>query len=211
MSQQSQTDPELPCQIVTRLKSGTQICLRPIHRSDRGRIERGIMELSDRSRYLRFFSGFKMAPPSVVERLSAVDGFHHIAWGVVDLDSGDHPPIAAAHAIRSADNMEKGELAIAVLDAWHGKGIARILIAALLSDCLEHGLKTLDMAVMRENRKARHLIESLGAQMTVDEITILQYEMDVAKILDALRALYSPAALQDVFAAFDIQSSSASQ
>ncbi|MEL6874314.1 MAG: GNAT family N-acetyltransferase [Pseudomonadota bacterium] len=188
---------------MTESQSGAQICLRPIHRSDRGRIERGIMELSDRSRYLRFFSGFKMAPPSVVERLSAIDGFHHIAWGVVDLDSADHPPIAAAHAIRSEDNGERGELAIAVLDAWHGKGIARILMAALLSDCLEQGLKTLDMAVMRENRKARSLIESLGAKLIADDVTILQYEMDAKGVLDALRALDSPAALQDVFAAFD--------
>lgn len=204
MPKQSETDPELPCAIVTELRSGMQVCLRPLHPSDQDRIERGIMELSDRSRYLRFFSSFKIAPASVVEKLSAVDGVNHIAWGVVNLDGDDHPAIAAAHAIRNSDDPTTGEFAIAVLDDYHGKGVSRVLIAALFANCVEQGLRKLDIAVMRENTKAARLIAALGAEMTQSEGAVANYSLDLERALDALQAMEKPTGLRDIFAAFDI-------
>lgn len=203
MSEQVETEPERPCVIITELRSGMQACLRPLHPSDQDQIERGIMELSDRSRYLRFFSGFKTVPPSVVERLSAVDGVNHIAWGVVDMDMDSHPGIAAAHAIRNMDDPATGEFAIAVLDDYHGKGVSRVLIAALFSDCVEKGLRTMDIAVIRENKKAARLVAALGAKITHSEGAVAHYRLDLKGALDALRAMEKPIGLCDVFAAFD--------
>ncbi|MEP2100980.1 MAG: GNAT family N-acetyltransferase [Parasphingorhabdus sp.] len=203
MSQKNDTAPELPCSIVTELRSGMKVCLRPIHPSDQNRIERGIMELSDRSRYLRFFSSFKIAPPSVVEKLSAVDGVDHIAWGVVNLDADDHPPIAAAHVIRDSDDPAMGEFAIAVLDDYQSKGVSRALIAALFSNCLEQGLCKLNIAVLRENRKAARLIAALGAEMTQSEGVVAHYRLDLEKTLDALRGMEKPTGLRTIFAAFE--------
>lgn len=202
MSEQVETQPERPCVIITELRSGMQACLRPLHPSDQDEIERGIMELSDRSRYLRFFSSFKTVPPSVVERLSAVDGVNHIAWGVVDMDADGHPGIAAAHAIRDLEDLSSGEFAIAVLDDYHGKGVSRVLIAALFSDCVAKGLRTMDIAVMRENRKAARLVAALGAQVTRSEGTVAHYRLDLKSALDALQAMEKPIGLGDVFAAF---------
>ncbi len=203
MPEQHENAPELPCSIVTELRSGMKVCLRPIHPSDQGKIERGIMELSDRSRYLRFFSSFKIAPASVVEKLSAVDGINHIAWGVVNLDADDHPPIAAAHAIRSTDDPARGEFAIAVLDEYQSKGVSRVLIAALFSNCLEQGLSKLDIAVLRENRKAAGLIAALSAEMTSSQDAIAYYSLDLQSALGALRAMEKPKGLRNIWAAFD--------
>ncbi|WP_108811438.1 GNAT family N-acetyltransferase [Sphingorhabdus sp. Alg231-15] len=203
MSQKSDATPELPCSIVTELRSGMKVCLRPIHPSDQGKIERGIMELSDRSRYLRFFSSFKIAPPSVVEKLSAVDGFDHIAWGVVNLDADDHPAIAAAHAIRNSDDPARGEFAIAVLDDYQSKGVSRVLIAALFSNCLEQGLRELDIAILRENRKAAGLIAALGAEMLRSQDAIAYYRLDLERALHALRAMEKPKGLHNIWAVFD--------
>lgn len=203
MSEQVETEPERPCVIVTELRSGMQACLRPLHPSDQDKIERGIMELSDRSRYLRFFSGFKTVPPSVVERLAAVDGVDHIAWGVVDLDAEGHPGIAAAHAIRDPDDPSSGEFAIAVLDDYHGKGVSRVLIAALFSDCVSKGLQTMEIAVMRENKKAVRLVSALNAKVTRGEGAVAHYRLDLKSALDVLQTMDKPVGLRDVFANFD--------
>ncbi len=203
MSENRETKPNLPCVIVAKVRSGMEICLRPLHPSDQDRIEQGIMELSDRSRYLRFFSSFKIAPPSVVERLSAVDGINHIAWGVVDLEKEGHPAIAAAHAIRDGKYPEKGEFAIAVLDDYHGKGVARALIAALFANCREQGITMLDIAVMHENKKAARLVAALGAEPTKSEGAVAHYRLDLETALNALRAMEKPAGLRTIFAAFD--------
>lgn len=202
MSEQIATEPERPCVIITELRSGMQVCLRPLHPSDQDEIERGIMELSDRSRYLRFFSSFKTVPPSVIERLSAVDGINHIAWGVVDMDADDHPGIAAAHAIRDPEDPSSGEFAIAVLDDYHGKGVSRVLIAALFSDCIRKGLRTMDIAVMRENKKAARLVSALNAKVTHSEGAIAHYRLDLQSALDALQAMAKPTGLRDIFATF---------
>ncbi|GAA0476967.1 hypothetical protein GCM10009096_18520 [Parasphingorhabdus litoris] len=203
MPEPVETEPELPCAIVTKLRSGMEVCLRPIHPSDQDKIERGIMELSDRSRYLRFFSSFKVAPPSVVEQLSAVDGVNHIAWGVVNLDLDDHPPIAAAHAIRDEKDSKRGEFAIAVLDDYQSKGVSRALIAALFSNCVEQGIDKLDIAVLRENKKAARLIAALGAEIMRSEGTVAYYRLDLAQTLDALRRMEKPEGLRKIWAAFD--------
>jgi hypothetical protein len=68
------------------LDNGTRICLRRVRHSDLELIEKGISQLSDQSRYLRFFTGSKTMPPSVVERLADVDGTRHLAWGVVHME-----------------------------------------------------------------------------------------------------------------------------
>ena len=99
----------------TRLDDGTNVCLRRVRHSDIGRIEEGISQLSDQSRYLRFFSGSKTMPPSVVEKLASVDGIHHLAWGVVNMDGEDHPAVAAAHVFRETESDDVGEFAIAGL------------------------------------------------------------------------------------------------
>ena len=191
-----------PHAVETHLDDGAAICFRPIRPSDKGAIERGIRELSDRSRYLRFFSSFKSAPPSVIERLSAVDGFDHIAWGAVMTDEDDQPPVAAAHAIRNDDAPETADLAIAVLDAYHHRGIARILLATLMLDCRAAGLAALTLDILYANKPAITLVKALGAQVHAKESTVITYSFDVDETLSRLRGMDAPLALGDVFAAF---------
>lgn len=156
--------------------------------------------MSDRSRYLRFFSAFRTPPESVVKRLSAVDGHDHIGWGAILLDGDDYPPIAAAHAIRLADRTGYGELAVAVLDEYQGQGVARMLIAAVLADCLDEGLDTLEMQVLGENRPMLDLLVNLGATTTAMNGSVNSYALDVAATLARLRAATQPAGLAAVLA-----------
>lgn len=178
----------LLCEIETVLSDGRPICLRTIRPSDEQRIRDGIMQLSDRSRYLRFFSAFREPPESIVKQLSAVDGHDHIGWGAILLDGDNNPPIGAAHAVRSDEDSSKGELAIALLDDFHGLGLARILIAALLADCAREDMRTLEIQVLGENQAASNLFDFLGAVRKPALDTVAHYELDVEKSLAAMRA-----------------------
>lgn len=194
--------PELKyCEIETVLSDGRPVCLRTIRPSDEAHIRSGIAEMSDRSRYLRFFSAFRAPPESIVKRLSAVDGHDHIGWGAILIDGQDHPPIAAAHAIRSEELPWHGELAIAVLDAFHGLGLARMLIAAVLLDCLEEDLPVLEMQMLAENRAAQNLVSHLGAKRTAALDSVSHYWLDVREALNILSGNEESAGLKAVFAA----------
>lgn len=196
----TKSTPRLPCEIEAPLSDGRLICLRTIRPSDEARIRDGIAQMSDRSRYLRFFSAFRTPPDSVVKRLSAVDGHDHIGWGAILLDGADYPPIAAAHAIRSESDPAKGELAIAVLDEYQGLGVARMLIAAVLADCVAEELWRLEMQVLGENRVATKLLLALGADRTASHGSVVAFSLDAIATLSRLRATQQPPGLAVVLA-----------
>lgn len=189
------------CEIETTLSDGRPVCLRTIRPSDEARIRDGIAEMSDRSRYLRFFSAFRTPPESIVKRLSAVDGHDHIGWGAILLDGADYPPIGAAHAIRSDNITTHGELAIAVLDEYHGFGVARMLITAVLLDCLDEGIARLDMQMLAENRAASKLVMHMGAVRQPALDAVAHYQLDVANALKILRNNNPPAGIAAILLA----------
>lgn len=188
--------------VEVQLDNGTHVCLRRVRHSDLERIEKGISQMSDQSRYLRFFSSSKTMPPSVIERLASVDGTHHLAWGVVNMDETDHPAIAAAHVFRETETSDNGEFAIAVLDHYHGQGVARILMATIFLDCYCEGLRHLRIDMLRNNKKAYGLIRSIGATPYSLEGPVAQYNLDIRKSISALQKMDSPTAITEIFAAF---------
>jgi GNAT superfamily N-acetyltransferase len=193
----------LPCEIDAPLRDGRWICLRTIRPSDEERIRDGIGAMSERSRYLRFFTAFRTPPDSIVKRLSAVDGHDHIGWGAILLDGQEYPPIAAAHAIRLDDKPRTAELAVAVLDDYQGLGIARMLIAAILGDCVGEDVRHLEMQVLGENRAATTLLLGLGAEVTQSNGSVSTYCLTVEAALARLRAQPQSAGMAAVLATIE--------
>jgi GNAT superfamily N-acetyltransferase len=191
-----------PCEIVTELSDDRTVCLRTIRPSDRARIRDGISEMSDHSRYMRFFSAFRDVPESVLTKLSAVDGHDHIGWGVILVDEDDCPPIAAAHAIRSKSDPSFGELAVAVLDEYHRLGVAQVLLAAVLNDCANENLMCLEMQILGENHAAASLVRRLGAQRKSAALPEQTYTLDVYQALEILGTTQQPKGVSDVMQRF---------
>ncbi len=182
------------------LADGTSICLRTIRPGDEARLREGIRAMSDNSRYQRFFTAFRDPPPAIVRQLSDVDGHDHIGWGAIRIDVDPPLPIGAAHAIRSADNPARGELAVALLDAYHRQGLARMLIALVLFDCIEEDMPVLEMDVLSANSAATGLIRALGGQRVDRPDSIDRYELNAAETIERLGGRNPSPGLRDVFA-----------
>ena len=187
--------------IHTRLEDGTKVCIRSIRPTDELRMREGIERLSAQSRYLRFFSPQRMPSRAVIERLLDADGHRHIAWGAIHSGDHAHPAIGAVHAVRDESDDESAEFSVAIVDAFHGLGLARMLIAVLLVNCRIEGIETLDVQVLSENRAARGLIAWLGAERGKAEYSVTDYVLDVDGALAKLRSEESTPGLRDVFAA----------
>lgn len=187
--------------IHTRLEDGTKVCIRSIRPTDELRMREGIERLSAQSRYLRFFSPQRMPSQAVIERLLDADGHRHLAWGAIHSGDHDHPAIGAVHAVRDEADTESAEFSVAIVDAFHGLGLARMLIAVLLVNCRIEGIETLDVQVLSENRAARGLITWLGAERGKAEYSVTEYVLDTGMALDKLRSEEGTPGLRDVFAA----------
>lgn len=188
--------------IFTTLKDGTRVKLRPIDTRDRKRLLAGIDSLSERSRQMRFFSAAKRLPDSVLDRLVDTDGVHHIAWGALDRQEGGGRAIGAAHAMRE-DEGPVAELAFGIVDDYHGQGLARLLITAVMHDCRAAGITTLMADTLAENRNAARLLRHLGGFCCEATDGVYTFRIDVADSLRMMRDLGHPPGLADVFGALD--------
>lgn len=188
--------------IDTRLNDGTPVCIRRVRREDEARLREGIARLSPQSRYLRFFSGMREAPPQVLRALTSPDGHDHLAWGALRSDLPDTPPLGVVHAFRDKDDPDSAEFSVAVIDEYHGRGLARLLTAVLLHDCAREGLEQFTVHILPENRPALTLARSLGAEGAGYEGGVSVLSIDIAEALAALRAEPDVPGLHAVFARF---------
>lgn len=188
--------------IHTHLNDGTPVCIRRVRPEDETRLREGIASLSAQSRYLRFFSGMREAPPQVLRVLASADGYNHIAWGALRSDLPGTPALGVVHAFRNAGDPDTAEFSVAVIDAYHGRGLARLLTAVLLLDCQAEGLAHFSVHILPENRPALTLARSLGAEGIGYEAGVSVLDIDIAEALAAMRAETDVPGLPAVFAQF---------
>jgi len=188
--------------IETRLNDGTPVCIRRVRKDDEQRLKDGIARLSPQSRYLRFFSGMREAPPQVLRALVSVDGHDHIAWGALRPDLPETPALGVVHAFREADDPDTAEYSVAVIDEYQGRGLARLLTAVLLLDCRREGLEQLAVHILPENRPALALARSLGAEGRGFEAGVSEFVIAIDEALTALEAETDVPGLPAVFAQF---------
>lgn len=189
--------------ITTQLNDGTPVCIRRVRKDDEQRLRDGIAQLSPQSRYLRFFSDMREAPPRVIETLITFDGYDHIAWGALRSDLPDTPALGVVHAFREEDDPDTAEFSVAVLDEYHGRGLARLLTAVLLLDCRREGFEHLLVNILPENRPALTLVRSLGAEGKEQGGGVSQLDITIADALASLRAESDVPGLSEVLAQFD--------
>ncbi|MFL0355789.1 GNAT family N-acetyltransferase [Erythrobacter sp. GH1-10] len=192
--------------IDTQLNDGLPICIREVDAGDEARLREGIAKLSSRSRYLRFFSGMREPPQHVLDALLDVDGYRHIAWGAIAVREPGQPALGVVHAFRDEDDPSVAEFSVAVIDAHHGKGLARLLTAVLLLDCRSEGLETLDCHVLPDNEAALALARSLGGRQAGQERGVVHFEIEILAAIEALKAETDVRGLAAVFRAWDERS-----
>ncbi len=195
-----------PSVIHTALADGQPVCLRRITPDDGALMRAGIAQMSPQSRYLRFFSGMKSPPDWVIERLLDVDGDMHLAWGAIASDhaAGERPrcqgqAIGAVHAFRDEEDPECAEFSVAVLDAWHHKGVGRLLTATLLLEAQAEGITEFHVDTLSENRTAIAFAESLGARPSGGDGLTRSFTLEVEEALRRLREEGEPEGLRAVF------------
>lgn len=192
------------CLIIhTQLNDATPVCIREVSANDEQRLREGIARLSARSRYLRFFSGMKEPPSNVIDALLDVDGHEHIAWGAIASREPGEPAIGVVHAFREEDDPLSAEFSVAVIDEYHGRGLARLLTAVILLDCRSEGLQTIEAQVLSENEIAQAIARSMGGTVQGMERGVTHFSIDIDNALDTLRGETDVPGLAAVFEQWD--------
>ena len=134
------------------------ISVRPLRRDEGALLDAVFACLSPRSRYLRFHSPVARLTAPMRHALLAVDGRDHVALVAV---SARGEPVGIARFIRDRQRPDEAEVAFEVVDAWHRRGVGRLLLTALADLAAPVGVKRLHALVLPENAAATALLRSV--------------------------------------------------
>lgn len=133
------------------LESGERVVVRPVCPGDEGLTRAFVRGLSERSRYYRFHGAVADAHASLLEQLTRVDHYRHMALIVVAIEHGQRVQIAEAR-IAPGETPGVAEFALVVDDRWQGRGIGSKLLERLEALACATGYVGLGGDVLRENR-----------------------------------------------------------
>lgn len=67
-----------------RLHDGTPVLVRPVYAGDLPRLKQGVLEMSQTSRYMRFFSYVDQLTDEQARYFTDIDQVNHVAWCAVE-------------------------------------------------------------------------------------------------------------------------------
>lgn len=151
----------------TVARDGVPIKMRPLRSNDEQREIAFIAALSERSRYFRLFTPLKFLPPQLLSHFMDVDYDRRMAL-VATVGDADSEEFVGVARYGETDQSHRAELGITVADAWQRRGIATILIRALMRFAQAHGFRELTGVVLPENQAMLGLARSLGFTVSHD-------------------------------------------
>lgn len=150
----------------------TTIVLRPMQHGEVDTVEAVFEGMSSHSRHLRFHGPRPRLTGPMRRALTDVDGERHVAVVADVVTDGRRHPIGIGRLITTGDGT--AEVAFAVVDRWHGLGVGRRLLTALVHRATELGHRRLTAYVMLENLAAVRLLRSVldDVEVTRDGMTL---------------------------------------
>lgn len=143
------------------LRDGTRVVIRPVRPEDRQIEQDFVRNLSDESRYFRFFHAVRDLSETALTRFTRIDYDREMALIAVVSEKGHETEIGVARYSINPDGRSC-EFAIAVADAWQHKGIGSKLMQSLMDAARTRGLETMEGWVLSGNGRMLALMDALG-------------------------------------------------
>ncbi|MEP7021149.1 MAG: GNAT family N-acetyltransferase [Pseudonocardiales bacterium] len=163
---------------------GGTVHLRPIRPSDAEALVEFHRGLSDRTRYLRYFSAYPRIPERDLHRFTNVD--HHDRVALIAQLGGE---IIAVGRYERTPGTDEAEVAFVVADQHQGRGIGSVLLEHLAAAAREIGLKRFQAIVLAENTGMIRVFRDAGyettRQLDYGEVT-LEFSVDETAVTEAV-------------------------
>lgn len=149
--------------VESRLSDGTRAQIWPLLPRDREAVREAYEHLSPETRNHRFLASIPHLTEGMLDHLvDEVDGIDHVALALVVIGDDDvGVPVGIARMIRYADRPSDADLAVTVLDEWHGRGVATALLAELVRE-RPRGVTRVVTTVAEDNEASLAMLRRLG-------------------------------------------------
>ena len=149
------------------LPDGTQVTFRMMHPEDAEIEQAFVTGLSEKSKYMRFFSPLKELSADMLWEFT-----HHsfpISYALIatiPLAGKEVQVGVARYAMTNTDGI--AEFAVVVADEWHGFGIASQLMRGVTTAAAVGGIRSLEGVVLRDNLPMLTLMRNTGFTVLPD-------------------------------------------
>jgi GNAT superfamily N-acetyltransferase len=152
-----------PIRYTAVLDSGIRVLFRLIRPDDKEMLVEGFRQLSDHSRYERFFTHLEVLSEEQQRYLTEVDHENHSAWLAIALDGERDRGVGVGRWIRIANEPDIAEVAVTVIDEFHRQGIGRTLLYLCAKSALSKGVRAFRAWVLFDNKATLRMLERAGA------------------------------------------------
>ena len=156
------------------LRDGTRLTARPIEAGDKAALAGFFARLSAESRRRRFLAPKPKLTGRDLAFLTEVDQDRHVALVALD---GDGAIVAVARYAGWRDRPGHAEIAFAVADDWHGRGLASALVDRLVAHARRSGVAALTASTLSENTPAHALLRRFGFRPRRTSAGVAEYEL----------------------------------
>jgi acetate---CoA ligase (ADP-forming) len=144
------------------LRDGSTVTVRPLAAADEAALARFYRELSEESRYMRFFSA-SIDVDHAAHRFAEVEPGSR--YGIVALAGPDGAIVAHAAFFRTSPG--RAEVALAVADRYQNRGLGTILLGQVAEAADRSGLGMLEGVVHPANRRMLDLLREIGSPVSI--------------------------------------------
>jgi len=152
----------------------------------------GLKKLSRESIRNRFLGSKKEFSENELSYLTQLDGHNHYALGL-ELAEKPHDGIGVVRLVRSEIFENEAEVAITVIDEYHGKGLGYLLMQCAALAAMERKIEKLHFSFLPQNDGIIRLMSKLGPvnqgfqSMDYVQNYINTSDINLAKIKSQLR------------------------
>jgi acetyltransferase len=143
------------------LLKDTAVSIRPIRAGDSGMEQEFIKHLSKESRYFRFMMSLRELTPKKLKYFTEIDYNRHMAFVATIMRDDKEVEIGVARYVYT-EIPDTCEFGVTVDDAWHGSGVAGLLMTSLEETARKCGFKTMDGIVLPGNEKMLKFAQKRG-------------------------------------------------
>ncbi|WP_427551883.1 N-acetyltransferase family protein (plasmid) [Methylomonas sp. MS20] len=158
------------------MRDGELVDFRPVRPDDKETIQQGMLALSLKSRYFRFFSPIAKLSDIQLHHFTEIDQHDHIAWIAHAHNEPEHQGVGIARFIRIQDQPTIAEFALVVIDSYQHRGLGTVLLAMLDRIASKKGIEILRGFVLADNSVMFSWLSRLGASGVCE---IDRYRMDL--------------------------------
>jgi len=144
-----------------RLPGGERVTVRAIRPQDAGRLQAYMRGLSGETRRNRFLGAVSELAPAQLDRLIHMHRPGELALLAFAATGGELHLVAEAVLVTAPDS-QRSEIALSVTDAWHGKGLGRLLLRNLECRARMLGARYVFGDVLRTNTAMKRLARKAG-------------------------------------------------